>query len=210
METQLGYNLDNATRLFRVRKTCLEMLLDRGYLVGEEDLHESRDTFISKFSEEPKRDDLTLLSQKQEDPTDQIFVFYPNEDKVGVKTIKTFAERMKAEGVARALMVVQANLTPFAKQCLTEMQPKYNIEVFQELELMINITKHVLVPEHRLLTPQQKKELLDRYTVKEAQLPRIQHSDPVARYYGMNRGEVVRIVRPSETAGRYVTYRLCV
>lgn len=59
----------------------------------------------------------------------QVFVFYPNEDKVGVKTIKTFAERMKTESVSRALMVVQANLTPFAKQCLTEMQPKYNIEV---------------------------------------------------------------------------------
>lgn len=65
-----------------------------------------------------------------------MFVFYPNEDKVGVKTIKTFAERMKSENVSRALMVVQANLTPFAKQCLTEMQPKYNIEVVSHQRVM--------------------------------------------------------------------------
>lgn len=36
------------------------------------DLDESRDTFISKFSEEPKRDDLTLLCLKHEDPSDQV------------------------------------------------------------------------------------------------------------------------------------------
>lgn len=68
----------------------------------------------------------------------QMFVFYPNEDKVGVKTIKTFAERMKSEGVSRAMMVVQANLTPFAKQCLTEMQPKYYIEVVSSFTFCIS------------------------------------------------------------------------
>ncbi|KAG7675050.1 putative DNA-directed RNA polymerases II and IV subunit 5A [Nannochloris sp. 'desiccata'] len=203
--------MDHLTRLYRIRKTCLEMLGDRDYIItaDEKGTAESKDEFKTKFGEEVTRDNITIFVTKREDPTDQIFVFFPEEVKVGVKTIKQLAERMRNEGVKRAIMVVQQNMTPFAKQCLNEMQPKYHIELFQEAELLVNIIKHVLVPEHRILTSEEKRTLLDRYKVKETQLPRIQYSDPVARYYGMSRGQVVRIVRPSETAGRYVTYRLC-
>ena len=86
----------------------------------------------------------------------------------------------------------------------------YLIEHFRDNELLVDITEHKLVPAHQPLSPEDKAALLKRYKLKESQLPRIQKNDPVARYYGLKVGEVIKIIRPSETAGRYVTYRVCI
>jgi len=119
--------------------------------------------------------------------------------------------RMKEANVTRAIIVVKISLTPFAKSAVKEMALKgYRIEYFRDSELLVDITEHKLVPEHILLTNQQKNELLERYRLKPSQLPRIQMQDPVARYLGLKHHEVVKIIRPSETAGRYITYRICV
>ena len=86
----------------------------------------------------------------------------------------------------------------------------YVFELFTQEELLVNITHHQLVPKRSVLLDSEKAELLKWYRAKESQLPKIQCEDPVAKYFGVRRGQVMKIVRPSETAGRYVTYRLAV
>lgn len=96
------------------------------------------------------------------------------------------------------------------------MAPKYILEYFTESELLINITEHELVPEHVVLTPEEKQELLGRYKLKENQLMRIQMGDPVARYFGLKRGQVRTIVlnrfadcnRPKEMHNHFLFYIL--
>ncbi|KAK2722454.1 hypothetical protein QYM36_002853, partial [Artemia franciscana] len=323
---------------------------DRGYLVAQSELDQTLEGFKLQFGDKPSerrpnRIDLTILVAHSEDPTDQMFIFFPEEPKVGIKTIKSFCQRMQEENITRAVIVVQLGMTPSAKQSLGDMAPKYILEYFLESELLINITEHELVPEHVILTPEEKTELLMRYDVlkklrelnrskstgpdnlhpkllkelatviteplvyiyrkslelgelpaiwknaivvpiykggkredpsnyrpisltcitckvlesliadhtlehlkrekiltekqfgflkersaeiqllcatddwkknidkgklKENHLMRIQAGDPVARYFGLKRGQVVKIVRPSETAGRYISYRLVV
>lgn len=113
---------------------------------------------------------------------------------------------MHKEGVKRAVLVINGKFSLIAKQSLAD-SADLTVEHFLENELLVDITEHELVPEHVVLSDEEKAALLARYKLKEAQLPRIQLGDAVARFYGMTRGQVVKIIRPSETAGRYVTYR---
>ncbi|KAF0293079.1 DNA-directed RNA polymerases I, II, and III subunit RPABC1 [Amphibalanus amphitrite] len=200
-------------KLWKCRKTVMQLCHDRGYLVTQDELDQTLEQFKVQFGDKPSerrpaRSDLIILVAHTDDPTDQMFVFFPDDAKIGIKTIKTYCQRMQQENISRAVIVVQAGMTPSAKQSLVDMAPKYILEQFMESELLINLTEHELVPEHVVLTPEEKQELLSRYRLKENQLPRIQSGDPVARYFGLRRGQVCKIIRRSETAGRYVSYRL--
>nr|XP_048317000.1 DNA-directed RNA polymerases I, II, and III subunit RPABC1 [Myodes glareolus] len=183
---------------------------DRGYLVTQDELDQTLEEFKAQFGDKPsegrpRRTDLTVLVAHNDDPTDQMFVFFPEEPKVGIKTIKVYCQRMQEENITRALIVVQQGMTPSAKQSLVDMAPKYVLEQFLQQELLINIT------EHEVCTCPGGGQVgwsAGNTKLRESQLPRIQAGDPVARYFGIKRGQVVKIIRPSETAGRYITYRL--
>ncbi|KAI8590097.1 DNA-directed RNA polymerases I, II, and III subunit RPABC1 [Geranomyces variabilis] len=200
-----------AARLWRVYKTIRELIRDRGYMVAQQEIDMSLDQFKAQFVQGGvvNRANMMFTASLEQDRNEQILIFFTEEDSVGIKPIKKIAERMVTNNIFKAIIVYAKGMTPSAKKVVTEMAPKYILELFTEAELLVNITQHILVPKHEVLTDAEKKTLLERYRLRESQLPRIHHSDPIAKYYGMKRGQVVKIIRPSETAGKYVTYRYC-
>ena len=54
---------------------------------------------------------------KRDDPSENIFVFFPEEEKVGVKMIKDYAKRMREENVMRAIIVIRSSLTLCCNRC---------------------------------------------------------------------------------------------
>lgn len=84
------------------------------------------------------------------------------------------------------------------------------VQLFWIDQVVVNITRHTLVPEHQIISQSEKEQLLGKYNIKSYNnLPIILKNDPVAKYYGMRRGDVCKITRPSETSGIYTSYRYC-
>jgi len=84
------------------------------------------------------------------------------------------------------------------------------VQLFWIDQIVVNITQHDLVPQHEIISQAEKETLLEKYNIKPYNnLPIILKNDPVAKYYGMCRGDVCKITRSSETSGIYISYRLC-
>ena len=78
----------------------------------QDELDETLEQFVEKFGNtpsqrKPARSDLIVLVAHNDDPTNQMFVFFPEEMKIGIKTIKHYCQRMQEESITRAIIVVQ-------------------------------------------------------------------------------------------------------
>jgi len=73
-----------------------------------------------------------------------------------------------------------------------------------------DITQHVLVPNHTKLSEQKKADVLKKYNISVYQLPQILKSDPAIARLNPKPGDVIKIVRKSQTAGKHVFYRVVV
>ncbi|KAL7667384.1 hypothetical protein ACOME3_010799 [Neoechinorhynchus agilis] len=196
--------------LFRIRKTVFQMIRDRGYAIRHEELNETFEQFMEKFRTHDgdiKRADLDILVTDQT-ASRNLLVYFVESEKFGIHFIETTILKLYTEKAEHCILISKKLPTAKAMNLMKHGKHECTIEHFLDSELMFNITQHELVPPHIRMSEDEKKVILEKYGLSENQLPVLLRTDPVAKYYGFEKGTLVRIVRSSEASGKYIYYRL--
>jgi DNA-directed RNA polymerase I, II, and III subunit RPABC1 len=190
--------------LFKVRQTVLEMLEDRGYTIPEYE-KVSFEQFIIKYNN--KALDIYI---NDESLNKKIYVYFHNEvknfSKSDLKIMQKVVDQYQDEDINLILILRDKENSAVTKELNKEAYK--NVEIFLKKNMIFNITHHVFVPKHIILSNGEEKELLEKYNTTKGKLPKISKTDPIAKYYGMKTNQICKIIRRSPEVGEYFYYRL--
>ena len=125
---------------------------------------------------------------------------------VGVAYVTQLKKAMDDAKVEKGIITTIGKYTHTAKT-----RSKQNeIELIPKIFPSFKIFDHEFVSKHELLTPMEKEKILEEYKMLPYQLPRINAYDPAIIAVGGKPGDIVRVIRKSQTAGKYVAYRYIV
>ena len=157
-----------------VRRTCFEMLCQRGYSIL---LDESDDYIIMALKPDGEKMCAILMDIHKFD----------------VSRLKEYIGLMKELEVNHSIVVYKEKVTSKTKKTVENLD-NIKIELFTDEELSFNITKNNLVPTHTVLTKEESKAFIHTYGTR---FPVIRLSDPISRFYGYEKGDVVEIKNKS-------------
>ena len=203
--------------VYRSRMTLLDILEERGYNVEK----------YRKFSPAEATaaatafPSLSFKVSKKDDETKVCDVRYANVSRQKLDTFFDDIDDDDAENTEVVVMmmnpVTDAHHIIALKQYMKMKESgekerrKLRVSFFSIEMLVINPMKHVLVPKHQIVQQDYHKELMESlYVTSKSKFPEIKfHIDPIARCIGAVPGDIVKITRPSSSAGEAIVYRVC-
>ncbi|PQQ14956.1 DNA-directed RNA polymerase V subunit 5C [Prunus yedoensis var. nudiflora] len=208
-------------RFYLSRRTAMEMLSDRGCDVSDSDLSLSLTEFHSQFGPNPDLQQLSICVSLRSTPSKKIVVIFCGTEEIRKQTMcGIYAGLPNKENIHRLILVLQSKMNSYARKEL-EKYP-FKVETFHICDLLVNITKHALKPKLEILTAEEKNKLLRKYNWKTSswfkwfpplvgsKLPQMLETDGIARYYGLEKGKVVKVTYRGGVIGSHKTYRCVV
>ena len=176
-----------------VRNTLQQMLSDRGYVITLSD-------DITTAVQDEQRP--FLKGKRVEAPVEIVCHLLTESNKLGVKQLRA----METIYDLKKIVLILVTLDGQTSFCKNNQQDEGNIQVFTYKELLVNPTRHEFVPRHSYVDEAGVSELIDQYGPIE-NFPKIMQSDPIVRYYGWKRGDVLKVDRRCCMAQRLPFYR---
>ena len=191
--------------LFNVRKTLLEMIQDRGYLIPENIQSITFEQFVLMYDN--KNLDIFINDVNK----GKLYIHFYNEVKAfGKNDLKTIFQKVTTtyedENITIILLLREKENNAVTKELTKETYK--NVEIFLKKYMRFNITHHILVPKHIVLTPEEELEVCEKYNTTKNKLPKISKLDPVAKYHGMKTDQICKIIRKSPEVGESIYYRV--
>jgi len=206
--------------IYRSRITLLDILADRGYDVEAYRKFSPAEAAAASAT----LPGLSFTVSKTEDPNQKCQVRYingmsrpklealfddiPDEDTDHTEVIVMMSGPLADAHHSIALkQYMRMKKLPSGEK----VRAKLRVSFFSMEMIMINPMKHALVPKHTIVPEEEHKELMaSMYITSKTKFPEIKfHVDPIARCIGAVPGDIIKIIRPSASAGESTIYRVC-
>jgi DNA-directed RNA polymerase I, II, and III subunit RPABC1 len=138
----------------------------------------------------------------------EYLITFSKKSRIGSTEIEEFTKLMADNGTTRGIFIVESK--PSASIIKLFRANTAALQIFHKKQLLFDITTHRKVSPHRILTNEEKNVVLERYRANPDFMPQIDSQDAMAKWIGARPGDIVEILRKSETAGSTPYYRVCV
>ena len=89
-----------------------------------------------------------------------------------------------------------------------KMSSNYSIELFNSDYFMIDRSTHIMVAPHRIMSQDEKLQILNDYNCIESNVSEIEYKDPMRMYINAKIGDMIEIIRVSHNNGHSKFYRI--
>ena len=204
-------NSQTIAKIYKSRKTMLNLAERRGYNTDD-----YKDFNIPEIATLFGTCNLDMLLTNPETQS-KLYFKYHLKTKISKTHIQDYIEDLynveEILGEDDNLIIVgkdKPNDTLISVLDMTYKTDKYYVNIYNIHDYLYNILDHVLVPPHRIIDNEERKEVAKYYNiVNNSQWPEISRFDPVAIAIGLKPGEVVEITRSSPTSLTTKYYRFC-
>ena len=213
--------VENDRFFFNARKNIAQMLIDRGFKNNEK-LFE---IIKYNFEELKTQIDLNKFNLEIVNETDNkiaLVSFVIGEarfKKDDLTHLFDYADKLSKEKKKNINIIVAIpKISSVIDKHRIELNNKrknqeYNIfaELWSLHNLQFNVLENNYVPNHIIISKEDTEFLLKNYNLNHKnQLPKIKNIDPVVKYIGGRIGDVIKIIRKSESTGDSFYYRVVI